>query len=59
MHNEDQSHWIISGSMELVLITGDSYVLNAGDRDRMPAKTYHSVRVIGDEAVLYLVGEMR
>lgn len=33
-------------------------MLEAGDRDFMPAETYHSARVIGDEAVLYLVGEL-
>ena len=28
-----------------------------GDRDFMPAGTYHSARVAGDEPVMYLVGE--
>lgn len=56
-HPEAQSHWVISGSLEITLRTG-SYRLEAGDRDYMPAETYHTARVAGDEPVLYLVGEL-
>lgn len=56
-HGENQSHWIISGSLELTIQSVGSVVLEAGDRDFMPAETYHSARVIGDEPVLYLIGE--
>lgn len=56
-HTNDQSHWIISGSLELTVKAAGTFVLNAGDRDFMPAKTYHSARVIGDETVVYLIGE--
>lgn len=56
-HNEDQSHWIISGAMEITIERGGVFVLEAGDRDFVPAETYHSVRVLGEEPVMYLVGE--
>jgi quercetin dioxygenase-like cupin family protein len=55
-HNEDQSHWVVSGTLEIT-IEGESYTLEAGDRDFLTANTWHSVRVIGEEAVVYLVGE--
>ena len=55
-HAEDQSHWIISGSLEIT-VGGESYVLEAGDRDFLPAETYHSARVVSEESVVYLVGE--
>jgi quercetin dioxygenase-like cupin family protein len=56
-HGNDQSHWIISGSLELTVKDYGVFVLNAGDRDIMPANTNHSARVIGDEPVVYLIGE--
>lgn len=56
-HAEDQSHWIISGALELTIERLGTYVLEAGDRDFMPANTYHSARVVGEEPVVYLVGE--
>lgn len=56
-HSNDQSHWVISGSLELTVKDVGSFVLNAGDRDFMPAKTYHSAQVVGDESVVYLIGE--
>jgi mannose-6-phosphate isomerase-like protein (cupin superfamily) len=59
MHSEDQSHWIISGALELAVEGFGTFVLEAGDRDMMPAGTYHSARVIGDEPVVYLIGEKR
>lgn len=57
-HGESQSHWIISGKLEISVERVGTFLLEAGDRDFMPAETYHSARVIGDEAVLYLVGEL-
>lgn len=56
-HEEDQTHWIISGEMEITLENGGSYILKAGDRDFMPARTRHKARVIGEYPVSYLVGE--
>ena len=56
-HDIDQSHWVISGSIELVVEKAGSFVLSAGDRDFMPAGTYHTARVIGDKPVVYLIGE--
>lgn len=56
-HANDQSHWIISGSLELTVKNYGIFVLNAGDRDIMPANTYHSARVVGNEPVVYLIGE--
>ncbi|KXK06498.1 MAG: Cupin domain protein [Acidobacteria bacterium OLB17] len=55
-HLDEQCHWIISGSLEITVKGGGTFCLEAGDRDRMPAETYHSARVIGDEPVVYLVG---
>ena len=56
-HNEDQTHWIISGALEITIERVGVFVLEAGDRDFMPANTYHSVRVISEVPVIYLVGE--
>ena len=56
-HAEDQSHWIISGALELTIERVGTVVLEAGDRDFMPANTYHSVRVVSEVPVVYLVGE--
>ena len=56
-HAENQSHWIVSGSLELTIQSVGTVLLEAGDRDYMPAETYHSARVIGEEPVLYLIGE--
>ena len=58
-HAEDQTHWVVSGAIELSIVGGQSFTLEAGDRDFMPAETYHAARVIGDEPVLYLIGEKR
>ena len=54
-HAEDQSHWIISGVLELT-VDGETYVLSAGDRDFLPANTLHSALVPGEAAVTYLIG---
>ncbi len=56
-HGEDQCHWIISGVLEVTVENYGIVTLEAGDRDFMPAGTYHSARVIGEEPVLYLVGK--
>jgi len=54
-HAEDQSHWIVRGS--LVLRVGwEEYTLRAGDRDYLPANTEHSAVVPEGEAVVYLIG---
>jgi quercetin dioxygenase-like cupin family protein len=56
-HDKDQTHWIISGELEISLENGFTYTLKAGDRDYMPAETWHIARVVGDEPVNYMVGE--
>lgn len=56
-HGEDQSHWIISGSLELTIENVGTFKLEAGDRDFMPAHIYHSAQVVSEEPVVYLVGE--
>lgn len=56
-HETDQSHWVVSGCLEIIVERFGTFVLEAGDRDFMPAGTYHSARVIGDDNVLYLIGE--
>jgi quercetin dioxygenase-like cupin family protein len=57
-HPEDQSHWIVSGRLEL-RIQGETYTLCAGDRDYLPANTVHSAFVPGSEPVHYLIGAKR
>ena len=54
-HPEDQSHWIVSGELELT-VAGESYTLRRGDRDFLPANTTHSAFVPGNEPVRYLIG---
>jgi quercetin dioxygenase-like cupin family protein len=54
-HAEDQSHWILSGELELH-VGHETYRLCAGDRDFLPANTIHSAFVPGAEAVVYLIG---
>jgi quercetin dioxygenase-like cupin family protein len=54
-HDEDQSHWILSGALEL-RVGHETYTLRAGDRDFLPARTIHSAFVPGDEPVVYLIG---
>jgi quercetin dioxygenase-like cupin family protein len=54
-HPEHQSHWIVSGTLELQ-IGDETYTLSAGDRDYMPANTEHSAIVPGKEKVVYLIG---
>ncbi len=57
-HPEDQSHWIISGELELC-VQDETYRLRAGDRDFLPAGTVHSAFVPGREPVRYLIGARR
>jgi mannose-6-phosphate isomerase-like protein (cupin superfamily) len=54
-HAEDQSHWIISGALEL-RVGHEIYTLGPGDRDFLPANTMHSAFVPGDAPVVYLIG---
>lgn len=54
-HGEDQSHWIVSGELEL-RVGHEVYTLRAGDRDFLPANTMHSAFVPGDIPVTYLIG---
>ena len=56
-HAEDQSHWIISGELEL-RVGHENYTLRAGDRDYLPANTIHSAFVPGNEPVVYLIGAL-
>ena len=57
-HPEDQSHWIISGELEL-RVRDETYTLRAGDRDFLPANMVHSAFVAGPEPVRYLIGARR
>jgi quercetin dioxygenase-like cupin family protein len=57
-HGEDQSHWVISGRLELT-VGNETYTLEAGDRDFLPANTVHSAIVPGDQPVRYLIGSKR
>lgn len=54
-HSEDQSHWILSGELELT-VGDEKYTLTAGDRDFLPANTTHAAFVPGTEPVRYLIG---
>ncbi len=56
-HDNEQSHWIISGMLELTIKDVGTFILGPGDRDFMPAGTYHSARVVSSEPVVYLIGE--
>jgi quercetin dioxygenase-like cupin family protein len=54
-HAEDQSHWIVRGSLTL-RVGWEEYTLRAGDRDYLPANTEHSAVVPDNESVVYLIG---
>lgn len=56
VHGDEQSHWIVSGMLELDVTGYGTYILSAGDRDLMPANTEHSATVVGDGPVVYLIG---
>ncbi|MEP6945154.1 MAG: hypothetical protein ABJA02_04495 [Acidobacteriota bacterium] len=57
-HGSQQSHWVVSGTLEINVQGRGANILGPGDRDFMPDDTYYSVRVIGEDAVLYLIGEL-
>ena len=57
-HDDDQSHWIISGALQLT-VAGENYTLQAGDRDFLPANTTHAALVPGNKSVRYLIGSKR
>jgi quercetin dioxygenase-like cupin family protein len=57
-HAEDQTHWILSGELEL-RIGYQVYTLGPGDRDFLPANTMHSASVPGNQPVVYLIGARR
>jgi quercetin dioxygenase-like cupin family protein len=57
-HDDDQSHWIISGALQLT-VAGETYTLQAGDRDFLPANTPHAAFVPGDKPVRYLIGSKK
>jgi quercetin dioxygenase-like cupin family protein len=48
----------VRGALALT-VDGVEYVLEAGDRDFLPAGTTHAARVVGDEPVVYLIGARR
>ena len=54
-HPEDQSHWVVSGELTLV-VEGEEYTLGPGDRDYLPAWTEHEAHVRGGHPVIYLIG---
>jgi mannose-6-phosphate isomerase-like protein (cupin superfamily) len=58
-HQDEQSHWIISGTLELSVRGFSTVTLRPGDRDFVPAGTTHSARVVGGEPVVYLIGSQR
>ena len=55
-HEDDQSHWMVSGRLELTVAGTGTFEMVPGDRDFMPAGTIHAARVIGDEPAEYLIG---
>ena len=58
VHDDDQSHWIISGALQLT-VEGETYVLQAGDRDFLSAQTTHAAFLPGDKPVRYLIGSKK
>ncbi len=54
-----RSHWIVKGTLEIDVEYLGRFVLGPGDRDFVPANAYHTARVVGDERVIFLVGELR
>jgi quercetin dioxygenase-like cupin family protein len=57
-HDDDQSHWIINGALQLT-VAGETYTLQAGDRDFLPAYTTHAAFVPGEKPVRYLIGSKK
>ena len=58
-HAHEQSHWVFSGALEITAQSIGTYVLQAGDRDFLPAEIYHTLRVVGEEPAIYLIGEKK
>jgi quercetin dioxygenase-like cupin family protein len=58
-HENDQSHWVVSGMIELQIRGEGAFVLSPGDRDFMPAGASHAARVVGNEPVTYFIGEKK
>ena len=56
-NDKEQTHWIVSGALELTIERVGTFILEAGDRDFLPANIYYSAKVVSEEPVLYLVGE--
>ena len=56
-HNEEKSHFVISGVLEITVERFGTYTLEAGDRDFIAAHSWHSVRVISNVTAVYLIGE--
>jgi outer membrane biosynthesis protein TonB len=46
----------VSGRLEIQVKDVGAFQLGPGDRDFMPAETWHIAEVLGDEPVLYFVG---
>lgn len=55
-HPKDECLWILSGKL-VIEIDGTEYLLQAGDRIYLPAKTLHTARVPNQGAVTYVVGQ--
>lgn len=55
-HPFERSHWIISGALRITIEKVGAFVLQAGDRDFIPAETHYAIEAVGDEPVLYFVG---
>jgi len=54
---KERSFWVVSGELEFDIDGFGICLLKAGDRNIIPAGIYHSAFFIGEEPVLYLVGE--
>jgi quercetin dioxygenase-like cupin family protein len=52
-----KSFWVVTGEIEIDIEGFGICLLGAGDRNIIPAETYHSARFVSEEPVLYLVGE--
>lgn len=55
----DLTHWVIQGDLEITVLGRRPYILSAGDRDFIPANTYASMRAVGDDEVIYMIGEKK
>jgi len=57
-HDDDQSHWIISGALQLT-VAAETYTLEAGDRDFLPAQTTQAAFVPSNTPVRYLIASKK